>query len=152
MRQPLVALSLLILSCGSAPAEVPDAGVRSGIVVGVVDAGPPLAPGVACTLENSATCETTSAALFCERGTWARYFCKGKDGCMSGSGFVRCDGSGAAAGEACPVLWEGSAVCRAPSGADAGLSVERLVCSGGRFQSTACPNACAESGGKIICG
>lgn len=146
MRPPLAALSLLLLSCGSPPSDVFDAG-RYAVLV--PDAGAAPAPGLACPTENVATCETVAAALFCERGTWARYACKGRDGCLTGA-TVRCDPSGAAPGDPCPVLWEASAVCRGSG--DAGVSTERLLCNGGRWQSTKCPSACAESGGHIYCG
>jgi hypothetical protein len=147
MRSLVLAVSLTLVSCGSAESTgTKDAGLTAK------DAGSWPKPGDPCTSENTASCEgglISATALYCERGTLQRYVCSGPGACVSGSTRTFCDQSGAATGTLCPVAAEGTAVCR--SSADAGVSHVRLQCLSGRFAELACPIACTVSSGLVYC-
>jgi predicted small secreted protein len=102
------------------------------------------AAGDDCTPENSAVCDGTAAALFCEGGQLRAVKCSGPGGCTSSASTVSCDFSRAQPGDACPRQNESHAQCFA------GNADQGLICRSGVWTVAAC-KGCAVQGGSVVC-
>ena len=105
---------------------------------GKVEAGDDCAP------DNSATCSSTSEALWCENGKLRAIPCSGPSGCTETNGGLTCDFSRAQAGDACPATSENKGQCAV------GNPDEALRCTSGTWTAVTC-QGCSVQNGQITC-
>jgi hypothetical protein len=100
--------------------------------------------GESCSPDNTATCSSSTEALWCEGGKLRTIPCSGPAGCGRSSGNITCDFSRAQAGDACPGVAEAKVQCAVAS------PDEALRCSGGTWTTLTC-KGCTVQDGTIVC-
>lgn len=120
--------------------------------------------GDACTVDVAA-CADDEEILYCVKGKFAAFPCKGKKGCYertnSGSTEIFCDMSGNEVGDKCwasQVVEETKKVIKRAGGQEGkgGCSADTkamVVCEGGKIAHTQCrgPKGCTQSGTDLHC-
>lgn len=102
-------------------------------------------PGDACGI-GKAACLDRTTELVCQDGKFVTSICRGPKGCYTEGDRQRCDISGNADGDPCPLVSEGDAQCAVDK-------KRMVVCHKGAYAIHNCrgPKACDESGAKVEC-